>query len=219
MLILVGIRERLSTIFCCLLCFLSYVSTVQWRKLFRQQKMFWQSLYKSHNTCENVIIGILLLPDARNASLITHNQCRLLSVVLPAVLPAAISAWIFLCASPLLSVLHRSLLDYSYHLWTSRNKPLTIYTGVRGHEEVSINCLGDGSKRVAGLQSVVAIVNVCGVLESQTTLQIVLVEGHLSTDVLALENLLLPVEPAQLGVGVSPNCELNASVMAPLRFS
>lgn len=84
---------------------------------------------------------------------------------------------------------------------------------------MTIHRLGDRSQRVAGLQSVVAIVDVRWVLESQTALQIVLVEVHLSSDVLILEDLLLLVEPAQLGVRVTPNRELDAGIVTLLRFS
>ena len=84
---------------------------------------------------------------------------------------------------------------------------------------MTIHCLGDCSQRVAGLKSVVAIVDVCWVLEGQTALQIVLVEVHVSSDVIVLENLLLLVEPAQLGMGVTPNRELNAGIMALLGLS
>ncbi len=57
------------------------------------------------------------------------------------------------------------------------------------------------------------------VLKGQTALKIVLEEVHLSTDVAVLENLLLLVVPTQLGMGVAPNCKLDAGIMALLRFS
>lgn len=46
--------------------------------------------------------------------------------------------------------------------------PLTV--NIRGQEEVTVYCLGDCTQRVAGLQGVVAIVNVCWVLKGQTSL-------------------------------------------------
>ena len=57
------------------------------------------------------------------------------------------------------------------------------------------------------------------VLEGQTALQVVLVEVHVSSDVLILLNLLLFVEPAQLGVRVTTNREFNAGIKALLRLS
>lgn len=57
------------------------------------------------------------------------------------------------------------------------------------------------------------------VLEVETALQIVLVEVHLSSDVVVLLNLLLLVEPAQLWMGVTPHGELNAGIMALLWLS
>lgn len=84
---------------------------------------------------------------------------------------------------------------------------------------MTIHCLGDRSQRVAGLQSVVAVVDVRWVLKGQTALQIVLVEVHLSSNVLVLENLLLLVEPAQLWMGVTPNRELDAGIVALLGLS
>ncbi len=84
---------------------------------------------------------------------------------------------------------------------------------------MTVHCLGDRSQRVAGFQSVVAVVDVCWVLKGQTALQIVLVEVHLSSNVLVLENLFLLVEPAQLWMGVTPNCELDAGIVALLWLS
>lgn len=84
---------------------------------------------------------------------------------------------------------------------------------------MTIHRLGDCSQRVAGLQSVVAVVDVCWVLEGQAALQVVLVEVHLGPNVVVLQNLLLLVEPAQLGMGVTPNRELDAGVVALLRLS
>lgn len=84
---------------------------------------------------------------------------------------------------------------------------------------MTIHCLGDRSQRVACLQSVVAIVDMRWVLKGQAALQIVLVEVHLSSDVLILENLPLLVEPTQLGMGVASNCELDAGIVALLGLS
>lgn len=100
----------------------------------------------------------------------------------------------------------------------SKNDALTLIIN-GGHEEVTIHCLGHCSQRVTGLQSVVAIVDVCWGLEGQTALQIVLVEVHLSSNVVVLQNLLLLVEPAQLGMGVTPNRELDAGIVAFLGLS
>lgn len=99
----------------------------------------------------------------------------------------------------------------------STNDALT-FVDVWLDEEVTIHCLGDRSQGVAGLQSVVPIVDMCGVVESQTALQIVLVEVHLSSDVVTLDNLLLLVEPTEFWVRVPPNRELNAGVEALLRL-
>lgn len=84
---------------------------------------------------------------------------------------------------------------------------------------MTVHCLGDRSQRVAGFQGVVAIVDVCWVLEGQTSLQIILIEVHLSADIIILEDLLLLVEPAQLRMWVTPNRELDASIVALLGFS
>lgn len=84
---------------------------------------------------------------------------------------------------------------------------------------MTIHRLGHCSQRVTGLQSVVAVVDVCWGLEGQTALQIVLVEVHLSSNVVILQNLLLLVEPAQLGMGVTPNRELDAGIVALLWLS
>lgn len=97
----------------------------------------------------------------------------------------------------------------------SRRDPLTVVIA-RGHQEVTVHRLGDRSQRVAGLQGVVAVVDVRRVLEGQAALQIVLVEVHLGSDVLVLEDLLLLVEPAELGEGVTPDRELDAGVVALL---
>lgn len=83
---------------------------------------------------------------------------------------------------------------------------------------MTVHRLGDRPQRVARLQGVVAVVDVRWVLEGQAALQVVLVEVHLGADVAALENLLLLVEPAQLRVRVTPNRELDAGVVALLRF-
>lgn len=79
-----------------------------------------------------------------------------------------------------------------------------------------VHRLCDRSQRVAGLQGVVAVVDVRGVLEGQAALQVVLVKVHLGPDVVVLLNLLLLVEPAQLGMGVPPHGELDAGVVALL---
>lgn len=81
---------------------------------------------------------------------------------------------------------------------------------------MAVHRLGDPSQRVAGLQGVVAVVDVGGVLEGETALQVVLVVVHLRADVFVLQDLLLLVEPAQLRVGVAPHGELDAGVMALL---
>lgn len=84
---------------------------------------------------------------------------------------------------------------------------------------MTIHCLCDCSQWVAGLQSVVAIVDVRRGLEGQAALQIVLVEVHLSSNVVILLNLLLMVEPTQLRMWVTPHGELDAGVMALLGLS
>lgn len=84
---------------------------------------------------------------------------------------------------------------------------------------MTIHCLCDCSQWVAGLQSVVAIVDVRRGLEGQAALQIVLVEVHLSSNVVILLNLLLLVEPTQLRMWVTPHGELDAGVMALLGLS
>lgn len=95
--------------------------------------------------------------------------------------------------------------------------PFTWLIGVL--EEVTIHRLGDRSQSVAGLQGIVAIVDVSWVLEGQTALEIVLVEVHFSPDVVIFNNFLLFVEPAQLGLGVTPNREFNAGIKPLLRLS
>lgn len=97
-----------------------------------------------------------------------------------------------------------------------KKAPLTIIVNARSLEEVTVHCLADCSQRVAGLQSVVAIVDVCWVLKGQAALQIVLVEVHLSSNVVILQNLLLLVEPTQLRMRVTADCELNARIVALL---
>lgn len=57
------------------------------------------------------------------------------------------------------------------------------------------------------------------VLEGQAALQIVLEEVHLGADVVILQDLLVIVEPTQLGVGVASNRELYAGIMALLGLS
>lgn len=84
---------------------------------------------------------------------------------------------------------------------------------------MTVHCLCDCSQWVAGLQSIVAIVDVCRGLEGQAALQIVLVEVHLSSNVVILLNFLLLVEPTQLRMWVAPHGELNAGVMALLGLS
>lgn len=96
--------------------------------------------------------------------------------------------------------------------------PLT-FIDIRSHEEVTVHCLCDCSQWVAGLQSVVAIVDVRRGLEGQAALQIVLVEVHLSSNVVILLNLLVLVEPTQLRMWVTPHGELDAGVMALLGLS
>lgn len=91
---------------------------------------------------------------------------------------------------------------------------LTFIINAGSHEEVTIHGLSDCSQRVAGLQSVVAIVDMCWVLEGQAAFKIILVEVHLSSDVVVLQDLLLLVEPAQLRMGVTPNRELDAGIVA-----
>lgn len=84
---------------------------------------------------------------------------------------------------------------------------------------MTVDRFGHCSQSVAGLQGVVAIVDVCGVLEGQAALQIVLVKVHVSADVVILQDLLLIVEPAQLRVGVASNRELYAGIMPLLGLS
>lgn len=115
--------------------------------------------------------------------------------------------------------MHNSATSTEKEQLHSKSDPLTLINNAGVHEEVTIHCLGDRSQRVAGLQSVVAVVDVCWVLEGEAALQIVLVEVHLSPNVVVLQNLLLLVEPAQLGMGVTPNRELDAGVVALLRLS
>lgn len=95
---------------------------------------------------------------------------------------------------------------------------LTFGDAGRRRQEVSVHGFGDGAQSVAGFQGVVAVVDVGGVLEGQAALQVVLVEVHLCPDVLVLQDLLLLVEPAQLGVGVTPYGELDAGVVTLLRL-
>lgn len=101
----------------------------------------------------------------------------------------------------------------------SKNDPLTATISAGGHKEVTIHCLSHCSQWVTGLQRIVAIVDVRWVLESQTALQIVLVEVHLRSNVFVLQNLLLLVEPTQFGMWVTPNCEFDAGIVAALGFS
>lgn len=82
-----------------------------------------------------------------------------------------------------------------------------------------VHRLCDRSQGVAGLQSVVAIVDVGRGLEGQTALQIVLVEVHLRSNVVILLNLLLLVEPTQLRMWVTAHSELDAGVVALLGLS
>lgn len=84
---------------------------------------------------------------------------------------------------------------------------------------MTVHRLCDCSQSVAGLQGVVAVVDVRRVLEGETALQVVLVVLHLGANVVVLLNLLVFVEPAQLGMGVAPHGELNAGVMALLGLS
>lgn len=84
---------------------------------------------------------------------------------------------------------------------------------------MTVHCLCDCSQWVACLQSIVAIVDVCRGLEGQAALQIVLVEVHLSSNVVILLNFLLLVEPTQLRMWVAPHGELDAGVMALLGLS
>lgn len=95
---------------------------------------------------------------------------------------------------------------------------LTLFD-FRIHEEVTVDWFGHGSQTVTGLQGVVAVVDVCRVLEGQAALQIVLVEVHLSADVVVLQDLLMIVEPSQLRVGVASNRELDAGIVALLGLS
>lgn len=95
---------------------------------------------------------------------------------------------------------------------------LTLFD-FRIHEEVTVDWFGHCSQTVTGLQGVVAVVDVCRVLEGQAALQVVLVEVHLGADVVILQDLLVIVEPAQFRVGVAANRELDAGVMALLGFS
>lgn len=88
--------------------------------------------------------------------------------------------------------------------------------GIR--EEVTIHWFGNCSQRVTGLQRVVAIVEVRRILYGQAALQVVLVEVHLGSDVVILQDLLLVVEPAQFGMRVTADRELYASVVALLGF-
>lgn len=84
---------------------------------------------------------------------------------------------------------------------------------------MTVHRLCDCSQRVAGLQGVVAIVDVRRVLEVETALQVVLEVFHIGANVVVLLNLLLLVEPAQLGMGVAPHGELDAGVVPPLGLS
>lgn len=97
-----------------------------------------------------------------------------------------------------------------------RNNPLTIIIDFRGQEEVTVHRLGHCSQGIAGLQGVVAVVEVCRVPEAEAALQIVLIEIHVCFDVLILDDLLLLVEPTQLGVGVAAHRELDAGIVALL---
>lgn len=98
-------------------------------------------------------------------------------------------------------------------------KKKNVLTFFRINEEVTVDWFGHCSQTVTGLQGVVAIVNVRWVLEGQAALQIVLEEVHLGADVVILQDLLVIVEPAQLGVGVASNRELYAGIMALLGLS
>lgn len=78
----------------------------------------------------------------------------------------------------------------SYSYIAKKKKELLTF-GIR--EEVTIHWFGDCSQRVTGLQRVVAIVEVGRVLYGQAALQIVLVEVHLGSNVVILQDLLLVV--------------------------
>lgn len=95
---------------------------------------------------------------------------------------------------------------------------LTLFA-FRIHEEVTVDWFGHCSQTVTGLQGVVAVVDVCRVLEGQAALQVVLVEVHLGADVVVLQYLLVVVEPAQLGMGVASHRELDAGVVSLLGLS
>lgn len=95
----------------------------------------------------------------------------------------------------------------------------TVRTFWKGRgQEVPIHCLGGGAQEVGGLQGIVAIVVVCGVLEGQAALQVVLEDVHLRAHIVTLRDLLALVEPAQGGVGGATHRELDAGVVTPLRF-
>lgn len=83
---------------------------------------------------------------------------------------------------------------------------------------MTINGLCDLPQGVAGLQSVIAVVDVCWILKDQAALQVVLVEFHLGPDVVVLNDLLLLEEPFQFGVRVASHCELDAGVETLLRL-
>lgn len=100
-----------------------------------------------------------------------------------------------------------------------RKHPLTLVIYARGHEEVPIHRFCNCSKRVAGLQSVVPVVDVCWVSKVEAALRIVLVEVHLGADILILDYLLLLVEPAKLGMRITTDCEFDAGIMALLGLS
>lgn len=101
----------------------------------------------------------------------------------------------------------------------AKKLPLTITFDIWSPKEVTVHRLCDCSQGVAGLQGVVAIVDVRRVLEGETALQVVLEVVHLRANVVVLLDLLLLVEPAQLGMGVAPHGELDAGVVAPLGLS
>lgn len=83
---------------------------------------------------------------------------------------------------------------------------------------MGVHSFDSHAQEVAGLQRVIAIVVVCWVFEHEASLQVVLIDLHIWTNVIVGLDLLALIVPPQGGQGVRTNRENHACVVQFLRL-
>lgn len=83
---------------------------------------------------------------------------------------------------------------------------------------MGVHSFDSHAQEVAGLQCVIAIVVVCWVSEHEASLQVVLIDVHLWTNICGRLDLLALIVPPQGGQGVRTHREDHACVVPLLRL-